>query len=394
MPQVDNTLLFSTLPNASPATPPAGYTQPLGTDATRARIASGKFSLNSNSYENGLWYDNTVLIGNDRRASVVLDAIAVTSGVTAGPALFNSSGTGMVVLCGGSPANFRIFKYATWSISGSVLATNSQVPVLGDDVEIRFDDVTNAFTCWVNGVQLTSFSVTDATFTPTLSAAISRKREATLTSMTSTYFEPYGITSVDSDDSIEIGQSGFTIVTEGFTAQPVATTDNASITVTITGGSSNSWTASANDRTEAGTSPDLPATFTLTLTNGSEVATKTVTLTKRSTETLVTFVSPAIDDSKFLGYWMAAAGHTVDGADFWYVPFGDLVVTESSTCITTTAGSFTGWLRPTLGATAGKTYEFFVTVNEDGVIVDGGGLTTRLIDVSKVPISTIVTRRI
>jgi len=187
--------------------------------------------------------------------------------------------------------------------------------------------------------------------------------------------QPQDILLVGTGNSVQVGATGVAISTFGFTSQPVATTDNVDITVTITGGSSNNWTANIIDRAEATAFPAIPITFTLTLTNGSEVATKTVTLTKKSTETLVTFVSPVTNNNKFLGYWLNAAGHTVDGAGFWYVPFGDLVVTSDSACLTTTAGTFTGWLRPAAGATAGKVYQFTVTVNETGVVTSVSGLT-------------------
>ena len=68
-----NTLDFNTLVEANPATPPAGYTKPAGSNA--ARIGTfGSFKL---FYLSGatqtIWYDDLVLTGSVISAKVVLN---------------------------------------------------------------------------------------------------------------------------------------------------------------------------------------------------------------------------------------------------------------------------------------------------------------------------------
>ena len=182
----------------------------------------------------------------------------------------------------------------------------------------------------------------------------------------------YSITDIDGDDSVQLAQT-FTINTVGYTGQPTASTNDARVTVTVTGGSSNVWTATVNDRAEGVATPQLPTSpITLTLTNGAETSNRTFTLTKKSTETLVTFTSANTSDPTYLTYHFAQLGYTVEAAQFYYIGPGgmsDLLVLGTGGIETTNLGTFTGWLRPTTGLGAGNAYFFNVTVTAGGVVV-------------------------
>ena len=182
----------------------------------------------------------------------------------------------------------------------------------------------------------------------------------------------YSVDSIDGDDSVEVGQP-FSINTTGFTGQPTATTNNANVSVTITGGAANVWAATATNRQDNTTLDLLPITpIQLTLTNGGETANRNFTLTKQSDDILVTFTGADTSDPTYITTALAGLGYTVEGAGFWYkVPAGmsDLLVLPTGVVDVTNTGTFTAWFRPTSGLGSGKYYYFDVTVTEGGVVI-------------------------
>ena len=399
MVDINKTLLFSSVANANPATPPAGYTQPTGV-VFQARIEGGKFALSSDAYATAFWYDNTVLTGTDIRASVVLDSIAVTAGITAGCGLVDTSGNGWVVLCGGSPANIRVFAFVAWAISGGVLGTDSTVPVIGDTIELRRVPSSGAMTVWVNGVQSAAIgTITSLAYSPNRAAAASRKSTAKLTSLTSTYVVPYGITSIDGDDIVKVGQSGVATVSEGFSASPTptVTTNTAGASGEIVSGSTNAWVVDFDDRVDGTTFPLLPATVIMKYTQGANEGTGTFSLTKKAAETAVAFTGTNKTDPTYVSAMLWSDGFEPDGGQYIYTSTNGVTVDPDGGV--TGTGMIYSWFRPSadksgFAGRAGKVYYYDIDVNNGVTIVTASGLTTRLIGASKVPISTIVTRRI
>lgn len=184
----------------------------------------------------------------------------------------------------------------------------------------------------------------------------------------------YSIDVIDSDNTVEVGQS-FTINTTGFTGQPTGVTNNANVNVTVTGGSANAWTATVTDRQNGVTLDALPTgAIQLTLTNPSlptETAQRSFTLTKKAADILATFSGANTTDPTYLTYYLSSFGYTVEGGMVWYVvPIGmdDLVVDSSGLVETSNLGTFTMWFRPITGTGSGKYYYFDVTVTEAGVV--------------------------
>lgn len=174
----------------------------------------------------------------------------------------------------------------------------------------------------------------------------------------------YSIDSIDSDNILEPGQT-FTINTTGFTGQPVATTNNPDITVTITGGSGNIWTATINDRTDGASYPLLPlAGVTLTLTNGAETANRLFTVTQKTTEKYITFLSANTTDGTYISYLFAQLGYTVEGAGLHFIPpvdGTDLVITHDGTVSIKSPGIIKCWFRPVSGTGAGNVFYYDVS---------------------------------
>lgn len=189
----------------------------------------------------------------------------------------------------------------------------------------------------------------------------------------------YSITDIDGDNVIEVGQT-FTINTVGFTGQPVATNSQSGngVTVTITGGSANVWTATVSERVEGAAFSALPITpVTLTLTNGSESASRSFTLTKKTIEANLIFSGVVTTDPKMMGYHLAADGFTVEGSELTYeqpaptatMPVPNLVLTSDGGGSVKEACTFTSWFRPATGAGAGagNVYAYTWNISEAGV---------------------------
>lgn len=185
------------------------------------------------------------------------------------------------------------------------------------------------------------------------------------------------VLSINGGNPTTPGQIGVAASLNGFTATPSITTNTSGVTASSVSGSASAVTFNLSDRVEGGLYPALPAIIQYTFTNGSESAVGSQTLNVKSGEVKITLSSPIISDNTYIGFAFNADGFTVSGADFYYVPYGDLLIDSTGKITTTTAGVFTGWFRPTAGASAGRNYEYTFTISEAGQIVSSAkSLTT------------------
>lgn len=184
------------------------------------------------------------------------------------------------------------------------------------------------------------------------------------------------VTNINSGNDIDIGQSGVVASLTGFTGLPVITS-NSQHAITAAGGTANAPIFNLADRIEGGLGDSLPFEATFTFTDGAEVASGNETIDYKTAEVKIIFTAPEKLNNTFLAFHMEANGHDTDNAEFYYIPYGDLEVSATSRVTVTNAGTFTGWLRPTEGPTAGRTYFYQITVADGGAVVSAGGLTSR-----------------
>lgn len=196
------------------------------------------------------------------------------------------------------------------------------------------------------------------------------------------------VTSINGGAAIRAGQTGISAVLTGFTALPSITTNTSGVTVSGVAGTDNAPTFNISDRVEGGLYPALPSSVQFTFTNGSETASGSQSVTFKTGEVKVTLSSPNTSDSTYVGTLFTQDGHTANGGDFYYVPYGDLSIAADGKVTVTTTGTFTGWFRPSTGTTAGRMYEYNITVQEDESIVPPGknlaseGLTGKILSTS------------
>lgn len=176
-----------------------------------------------------------------------------------------------------------------------------------------------------------------------------------------------GVTSINGGSSIPAGKTSTPAVLTGFTARPTVTTNAAGVTASNYGGTATNMTFDISDRVEAGQYPALPSSVLFTFTNGSESAQGSQNVTYKTGETKVTFSSPNTTDATYISKAFADDGHTVNAADFYYVQYSDLNIAVDGKITVTAAGTVTGWLRPSAGATAGKMYYYEITIVDGSI---------------------------
>jgi len=182
------------------------------------------------------------------------------------------------------------------------------------------------------------------------------------------------VVNINGGDDIVIGQSAVPATLTGFTGVPVVTSTSQHA-ITAAGGTANSPLFNVTDRIEGGLGDSLPFEALFTFTNGAESAQASQGITYKATEVKIVFTAPIKVNPDYLAYHMEANGHDTDNAEFYYIPYEDLQVQTDSSINVTNAGTFTGWLRPTEGPTAGRTYFYQVNVAAGGSIISVSGIT-------------------
>ncbi len=355
MAAVIKSLLFSTLSDAAPATPPAGYTKPAGSDA--GRIGGGLFFLFGAAVET-IWYDDTILTGATIYSRVTLPA--TVTGSSAGCCFVDSSGNGYEVITGTALNNFRIFAVANGKLSGSALSTDATAPIANAVIELSITG-TN-LTLKQNG---STIRVLGGITRPTNPHAGAVSRGGNIAQLQSEYAQAYSVTSINGGSPITSSQSAVAADTTGFTGLPTTITTNATgVTCGTISGTTNAPTWVQTVRTDGAVFPKSGTVVTYTFTNGAETANGDQTINKDADQTAVIVSSPINDDTTCLfGAIFATTGRSAANGDEVYhtVPAGmsDLVVNPDGTMEVTNAGTFTCWVWT---IATGVNYYYSVTI--------------------------------
>lgn len=369
------TLDFNTLTPASPyvigSAPDllAGYVLPGASDPAQITNLSGfdQFSRNSGSV-NAIWYYSMSLPGTVIEASCKL---GTTNGSAVGVGFADASGNGWMMISSDGTSNCRIFLMLAWQLSGGALLTISQAHTLDNVISLRRNTSSGEMSIYVNGVQIGtpgSNTYTSTTYSPRYGCVISRGGRVKEFSVI--YTAAQAVTSINGGDDIEQGETGIPAILSGFTGAVTSIpTNQTGITTSNIAGATNAPTFSISGWAEGQPYPILPVATQFTFTRSGESAAGTETVTYPSGWAKVTFSAPVIDDSNFIGKWIADQGHTVDGGAYYNQTYGDLVVGADSGVEVTNGGTFPSWFRPATGATAGNMYFFQVTVTDGGAVV-------------------------
>jgi len=378
MPLITKTLSYSTLAAASPASPPSGYTQTVGSANVNIVNLSGvNYFAGVSSSSNSIWRDDTVLTGITRSAFVTL---GVDNTNSCGPALLDSSNNGYVALTSSGTGNTRLFRVVASQLGAQVGASVTQTHADNQVREIRWA-TGGTISLWNGSTQIgTNFS--DTTYTPTYAATLSRGGR--IRSMTSQYESAFSIDTLT--DPLVPGaavtgtQTGFSdgAITANFGGLTIAGTVSG---VNITGTLSNF--------AEGGLCPLLPAAAVSgTFTQGANTASITRPISvptglqelRDGSGVPANFSGLVLGDDKYLGQAFAAAGNPLTTADRSYVnpAFGlkisqdgkvELNGTDHATNpVPSLPYTTTLWIRR--GAD-GSMYSHTLTIDEESVAVIG-----------------------
>lgn len=207
------------------------------------------------------------------------------------------------------------------------------------------------------------------------------------------------VTSINNGNAIPSGGVNIPAILNGFTGTPTSITcmyagETKSLLVSNIQGTASSVTFNIADRANAEDYPIDGASLLFTFIYGTEVATSSAAITKKATETLVSFSNPVTADATYIAKDLVTLGHTVTDGDFYYVPYGNLVVGTNSGVNASTPGTFQGWFRPISGSTAGKMYLVNVTVIDSSRLNYGGSVNINTLALSSINNVTVGGRTI
>lgn len=186
---------------------------------------------------------------------------------------------------------------------------------------------------------------------------------------------PPAITSINSGNPVKVGQTGIPIALSNYISTPnnvlcTYQSGTKSLTVSNIQGNNTAITVDLEDRSEGVDYPLIGEPLLFTVTDGVGTDTENSTIALKTGEVKITVNQVGIEyPNTYLSYFWTQAGFTVQGAEFVYLPYGDLVVDADTRISVTNAGVFTGWLRPTTGLGAGNVYYYQFTINEVGQII-------------------------
>lgn len=299
--------------NSSPAFP-ANYT--LGGGA--AKILASKFGSVASSV-NAVILDDTVLTGNEISAECVLGTVASSA---QGVCLCTPTGTGYQALFNNS--NVRIYTMTNFVLGAQVGSAIVFVATTGHKAQLKRNNTTGVMevsTAPVADAFISRGSVTQANANTDWRAGCFVRDSAAIPSMTSRYTPAQTVDSFNSASDIQVGQQDVVYATTGFSAVTSITTNRTGVSFSGISDTTGDGNADISDRVTGNAFPNLPVSVTYTFVNGSDTATVTKNLVKKTTESVVTFNNMVLTDNTFLGAELVRLGlSTADGNRGWWVP--------------------------------------------------------------------------
>jgi hypothetical protein len=352
------TLVLTSLPDANPSNPPAGWSKPAA--ANPGRILTGGF-LRSSGTGIAIWVDNTVYSGNTLSAKFTHGINATQAGNDSIRVVFlNSSQNGYGLWLNQLGTEARIYKIITSTMDATPIATfTSYGTGYSQNFEFRCTNkATGTFQFLRNNVQIGS-DVVDTTYTGLTSAGIGANGGTVRGTVE--VGELYTVNSITNPvvmgSAISVATSGYSTVT-GITAGGMAATSLSFSAGTTTA----TWPAVAEGLVST---IALPATgVTFSVTDGTTVRTITSNINLPANFASTEF-GVVIDEPNYLhDVYPLTAG--------WYCYYdqtqlGGLTIAPDSSISYATDGTFTCFVHKVGGDNT--LYQLNVTVSADVVEV-------------------------
>jgi hypothetical protein len=314
---ISKTLNYNTLTAASPATPPVGYTQTVGSSNVNiTNLSSVNYFTGVSSSSNSIWRDDTVLTGAVRSGFVTL---GVTNGSACGPALLDAANNGYVALTSDGTGNTRLFRVVASQLGAQVGASVTQAHADNQVREIRW--ATGGVISLWNGVTQIGTNFSDTTYTPIYAATLSRGGR--IRSMTSQYETAFSIDTL-TDPLVPGGAVSGTET--GFSDGAITANFGG---LTITGAVSGvNITGTLSNFVDGGLCPLLPAAAVSgTFTQGANTASITRAISvptglqelRDGSNNPANFSGLILGDDKYIGQAFVDAGNPLTTNDRSYI---------------------------------------------------------------------------
>lgn len=352
---------------------PSGYTQggePAKITDTNKRF--GKF--NNASSNNTVIVDNTPLTGPTEIVSEII--LGPVGGDSQGPSLSTLAGTGFAALINTSNG-IRIWTLTAFGLGAQVgivafTATTGHVcrfrMLRTSGTQVTLEVLTGP----VGGPFVSRLLLTGVASTNTdWYAGCFVRNQAEIVQLTSEYTAAQSITSINGASNVKAGQSAIPFVTSGYTGLATSVTSNQSgLTFGSIAGVANNFTAAASGYVEGGQYPAPGTSALITVAYNAETAGLSKVIDAPNGYVVQAITGAVTSDDTYPAFYWARESHTVEGAQAIYLPYGDLTMGPDSKITVTDEGVLYVWLRPTAGPTAGRTYEFILTIREGGDVID------------------------
>jgi len=293
-----------------------------------------------------------------------------------GVSAHQTSGNGFLFIA--TSTDTRVFAMTSWALSGSALATYATTFATGGFLNVDVTQSTGTYV--VKNGSTTIGTFVNTTYTSGLRGGLTSRNGGAVRSFTLTYTPAQTITSINGGNPITVGQAGVVINHTGFSgAATSVTTNRPGVTCAITAGDANSTTVTVSGWVEGGAYPVVDNSVTFTVSRSGESASASQTLTKPANYAQITFSGAILDDPNLIGYRLNAAGHVVEGGEFYNRTdqVADLIVyADTAWTSAIEGGTFNATFIPSTGATAGNAYLFDITVINGSIVSVTGGLTS------------------
>lgn len=347
------TLLFSSVSDADPATPPGTHILPTGSNP--ARIAGGQFDLGAVGTM-ALWAEAAEPAGNIITASVILGAMGSDS---CGPSVTTAGGDAYHLLVRNN--DIRLWLGSGGVFGSQITPTLTVTNAENEKISIRVNKSTGLIEALKNDAVVASWNNTTYS-TGLLGAAMSRG--GTLKSMTVEGSSTSGIVSINGDNTVVHGSAGNTIETSLLTVSTLSI-GGIAVTPTEVDANNHTWDMPGFVDTEV-----YPAFGVVSAAVNTDEATKDVTLSLDPdyTATPMDTLSEADDCIAIVA---ASEGLTIVATDTLYNTTG-LTIYDDSTISDADDGTHIVWHR----AAATNVMTQINLIVSGGVIVTGN-LTAR-----------------
>lgn len=364
-------LLMNTLAVAAPYDPPpAGYAR-VGTvlGATNAT-----YWTSAGGGQQACWAYSTDLAGDVVSVEMASPLYGSGTGNGQGVFLYNSiSGIGVQLFSANTTTlSLQVFTNGVMTTATSLHTITVAAMSGAYSFGLRYTKSLSQIQITLNGVDVGVPYATTISNVRGGCSAFSTNFNRGVSRLTVVHTPSYSVDTFNAGNDIERGQQNVDYTTSGFSSITTITSNISGVNVTGVNDTLGDGNADVSDYVEAGLYPLLPSSVIYTFGDGTNTATITKALIKKSTDTALLSLGLITVNDSFFGYHMLAAGRSVaDGCQMVFPTTPGFTLNNDGSFNYIPVGSETEvtvpiWYRDVAD---GRSYEFITTFTYDGTIL-------------------------